>query len=272
MKTKLFAILMALMLVASLFVLPANAADDGIVVPKGTITVDGTMNDDEWAGAYQYDLYAKYKDVEFQGDSVNEFSVFRMMWDENFLYVGYSGVYVEDQFVGTDHGGFVSGENCTFTIMDSLTAEAYTNHISFTPNLTSNPAGAASVLNQANLMSYHKQDGSAAYYPDNAKQTNNEWDLYTIEVKIPWTEVNLDRSKTTAAEGDSFFMNIQPYIAGQLLSVTDGIKTVTLGAAPVIEDNNGGDDNADTSDMTTALVVTAALMVGAVVVVGTKKR
>ena len=118
-------------------------------------------------------------------------------------------------------------------------------------------------------MSYHKQDGSAAYYPDNAKQTNNEWDLYTIEVKIPWTEVNLDRSKTTAAEGDSFFMNIQPYIAGQL---TDGIKTVTLGAAPVIEDNNGGDDNADTSDMTTALVVTAALMVGAVVVVGTKKR
>jgi len=283
MKTKLFALLVSLMLVASLFVLPANAETTGIVVPKGTVTVDGTMNNDEWAGAYELSLYDKYKDaLDVQAAAVCEMSVFRMMWDENFLYVGYNGVYVESLFAATDHGGFCSGEVCTFTVMDSLTAEAYTNHISFTPNLTVNPAGAASVLNQANLMSYHKQDGSAAYYPENAKIVlDAENGIYTIEVKIPWTEINLDRSKTTAAEGDSFVMKIEPNMAGQLLSVTDGNKTVTLGAAPVVDnggndnagDNNDDttvDDNTNTGDMTVALVATIGVLAAAVVL--TKKR
>ena len=279
MKKRIFGSILALALVLSALVVSIHAEGE-LSIPKatGSVTLDGNIDDAEWDGALVVDMNAKYPDY------TNAFSKYKLMWDENFLYVGYCGVYVADLWNGKDWGGYVSGENCTITVMDSLTAETYTNHISMTPNLTEKVnAGAASVLNAPNLMSYHKDTGSGVYYPDNAKQTNNEWDLYTMEVKIPFGEINLDRSKTTAAAGDSFFMNINVYWAGQLLGVTDGTATVTLAAAPTgtgdtpdpgnnNPENNNDDNNPGTFDPMLTAAAIGLVMTGAALTLGKKRK
>ena len=201
-------------------------------VPKAAngITLDGDINDTEWAGALAFDMYARH------GDGLtNEMSCFKLMWDENFLYVGYCGPWIDQLWNSKDWGGYVSGENFTLYITDSPTTaySDYTNHVSASPNVTEKVnASCLSVLNKPNLMSYHKDTGSGVWYPDNAAQVNNLWDTYTLEVKIPFKEINLDRSKTTAKFGDTIYMTINVYWAGQLLAVTDGTATFKLGKAP----------------------------------------
>ncbi len=260
MKKRIIGIFLAAVFALSALGFTANA-DGTIEVPKAAspITIDGNIDGSEWNGALVFDIRSKYPDY------TNDSSVFKMKWDDNFLYVGYCGVYDSEQFAGTDFGGFCSGENCTITVMDSLTAESYTNHISMTPNLTvKNSDAFGSVLNQPNLMSYHKDTGAGVWYPDNAKQTNNESDVYWMEAKIPFTEVNLDRSKTTAAVGDSFFININVYFAGQLLNVTNGTETFTLGDV-------AAGDSPSTADWLVSAVLLGTIAAGAALVLCKKK-
>ena len=219
MKKRILCLALTLaLLLATVWILPVHAEGE-ILIPKaaGAVTLDGNIDDAEWDGAYIVDMTEKYK-------YSTENCVFKIMWDEDYFYIGYRGLYSGSFGTVTDYGGFFSGEGCTITVMDAVDAASYTKHICATPDLTNPQAAAEAYKNTAILMSFTSTE---KYFPGNAARTV-ETDTYTLEVKIPFSIINLDGA-STAAINDVFYMNINNMWAGfGDQSVTDGTATLTL--------------------------------------------